>query len=214
MHNISLIPVELTTSPPALQSAPGYESRPADCSLPILRLEHADGRTTWIRESLSILEYFEDLFPSSHGFKDLKGQTLEQRAQTRDILSLLNDSMHWSLIVLVHSHPYSTSWSGLSADQMSSTTAAHAERKLHFYLNRLEQWLEGDGGEDMMDLTLASLVIVAQVEYHKMMYDADWLKGHDVLRRWVEGMKAQKWFVESGELKGVERSGRWESLLG
>ena len=214
MYNINLIPVELTTSPLALQSAAGHETRPADCSLPVLRVKHTDGRTTWIRESLSILEYFEDLFPSSQGFQDLRGQTLEQKAHTRDILSLLNDAIHWSLIVLVHSHPVSTSWSGISANEMSFTTAKHAERKLHFYLTRLEQWLEEDGEKAMMDSTLASLVIVAQVEYHQMMYEADWVNGHAVLRRWVEGMKEQKWFVESDELKDAERNGRWESLLG
>ena len=44
-HHVHLIPIELTTSPPALQSMPKHEARPANSSLPIMRVEHADGNT-------------------------------------------------------------------------------------------------------------------------------------------------------------------------
>ncbi|KAF2622816.1 hypothetical protein BU25DRAFT_201174 [Macroventuria anomochaeta] len=213
-HNIHLIPVSLTTSPPALGSRPGHEARPADSSLPIMRIEHADGRTVWIRESVSILEYFEELFPVSDGWEDLRGETAEPRARTRDVLSLLNDAMHWGFISLIHSDPRTTFWSGLSEWEMSPSTAAHAHKKQRFYLERLDRWLEVDGGQEMEVATLAGLVLLANVEYPEMMYGTDWVGGHDVLRAWVEAMKGEEWYVGNEELKGVERGEGWETLLG
>ena len=213
-HNIYLIPVQLTTSPPALRSMPGHEPRPADSLLPIMRIEHDNERVTWVRESLSILEYFEELFPgsTSNKWKDLRGETAEQRAQTRDILSLLNDAMHWSLIKLIHSDPNTTFFSGLSMEEMSPSAAAHAGRKLDFYLGRLEEWIEGSGGVGK-EATLAGVVLLAQVEYHEMMYGADWIEGYDELREWVERMKKEEWYVRSEVLKSVEEDGMWEKVL-
>src|SRR5690242_11369062 len=77
-HGIHLIAVELASSPPALHSMAGFEARPANSSLPIMRIEHGDGRTTWIRESLSIIDYLEDLFPASAGWTDVRGGSPEQ----------------------------------------------------------------------------------------------------------------------------------------
>lgn len=108
-HNIDLVPVELILSPPALQAVEDHEPRLADASLPILRIVHADGRTGWICESLSILEYLEELFPSSAGWTDLCGKYAEQRAQMKDVVGILNDAIHWSLIWLVHSDIRTTS---------------------------------------------------------------------------------------------------------
>ncbi|KAJ4367737.1 hypothetical protein N0V86_009858 [Didymella sp. IMI 355093] len=209
-HNIDLIPVALSTSPPALESVLGYEARPKDASLPVMRIVHADGKESWIRESLSILEYLEDLLPSP----SLVGESAEERAQTRDIVSLLNDTMHWGLIHLIHSDPKTTFWSGLSEDEMSKSTAEHAKGKFEFYLQRLEDWTRDDGGAIMRRTTIAGIVLLAQVEYHEMMYGANWIEGHTVLREWIHGMQEEVWYVESGMLKGVEDGKGWETILG
>src|SRR5690242_19169790 len=74
-YNIHLIPVALATDPPALEAMEGHEARPSDASIPIVRIVHADSSEVWIRESLSILSYFEELFPSSNGWADLQGDT-------------------------------------------------------------------------------------------------------------------------------------------
>lgn len=213
-HSIHLIPVALTVSPPSLSSLPGHESRPPNTSLPIMRITHPSGREVWIRESLSILEYFESLFLPLSGFPNLLDANLEQRAQTGDILSLLNDAMHWSLISLINSDPQTMFWSGLKEEDMSKSTAEHAEGKWQFYLERLEQWVQDDSGAVVKRETLAGLVLLAQVEYHQMMYGADWIEGHGVLREWVERMKKKEWYVASQVLKGVEKGEGWETLLG
>lgn len=213
-YNIHLIPVALATDPPALEAMEGHEARPSDASLPILRIVHADGSEVWIRESLSILSYFEKLFPSSNGWADLQGDTPQSRAQTRDVLSLLNDAMHWSLIYLINSDSKTTFWSGLKEEDMSSSIAEHAMGKWRFYLDRLEQWLQDDTGKIMERTTTAGIVLLAQVEYHEMVYDADWTEGYPVLKKWVENMKPEAWYVDSKMLKGVEDGMGWETVLG
>ncbi|KAJ4984250.1 hypothetical protein SVAN01_10291 [Stagonosporopsis vannaccii] len=211
-HNIHLIPVELTSSPPALYSMQGFEARPTNSTLPIMRVEHPDGRMTWIRESLSIVDYLEELFPASAGWTDVRGDSAERRAQGRDILSLLGDAMQWSLIFLIHSDPKTTSFSGLKQEEMSASTAKHATDRLHFYLARLEQWVEADSGA--MSLTLPGLILLAQVEYHEMMYGVDWLYGHQALKQWIDVMKTEAWFVSNKRLQAVERGEGWRMLLG
>lgn len=97
---------------------------------------------------------------------------------------------------------------------MSRSAAEHASGKWQFYLDRLEAWVKDDGGATVERKTIAGVVLLAQVEYHEMMYGADWIEGHEVLREWVEGMKREEWFVESEVLKGVERGEGWETVLG
>lgn len=213
-HNVHLIPVALSTSPPALETVKGYEARPPDTSLPILRIAHANGREVWIRESLSILEYFEEIFPSTDGWVDLRGDTPEERAQTRDVLCLLNDAMHWSLVHLINSDPKTTFWSGLREEDISGRVAEHAKGKFKFYLDRLERWLPGDGKRVVERNSIANVALLAQVEYHETMYGADWIEGHALLRKWVESMKEQAWYVESSVLKRVEEGMGWETVLG
>lgn len=86
---------------------------------------------------------------------------------------------------------------------MSPSTAAHADRKSHSYLARLERWVEADEEEMSKEATLAGLVLLAQ-----MMYGADWVDGHAVLRKWIEMMKGKECFVRSEELKAVEKGAR------
>lgn len=208
-HGINLIPVALSTTPPVLESLPGYEGRPKDTSLPVLRIAHADGGETWIRESVSILEYLEELFPNP----SLLGKNAAEKAQTRDILHLLSDAMHWSLIRLINSDPQTTSWSGLSKDEMSESAAAHAEGKTKFYLDRLESWVQSDGGAAMGTTTIAGIALLAQVEYHEMMYGDNWIAEHMVLGKWVDGMKEHEWYIESEVMKGVEQGKSWDTIL-
>lgn len=168
----------------------------------------------WIRESLSILEYLEELIPATFGWADMRGEDAEQRAQTRDILGLLNDATHWSLIDLVNSEPKSTIWPGLREAAMSPGVAQHARNKLHFYLARLEQWLEAKETLNAKVTTLLDLALVAQVDYQKMMYDVDWLDGHQTLRLRVVSMKQKAWFVSNSELKAIEYNRGWEVIVG
>ncbi|KAF3006087.1 hypothetical protein E8E13_011091 [Curvularia kusanoi] len=213
-HNIDLVPIQLTLSPPTLQALQGHEPRPADASLPILRIAHADGRIVWIRESVSILEYLEELFPSSAGWTDLCGENAEQRAQTRDVVGILNDAMHWSLIWLVHSDIRTTSWSGLAEQDMSPSTARHAEARFHFYLSRLERWVQEDNWSGTKHASLAGLLLLAQVEYYKSTYNSDWIAGYALLGQWVIDMKMEAWAVSSEKLKGPERGEGWAVLFG
>jgi glutathione S-transferase len=218
-HNIHLVPVSLFNN--ALVSLEGYEPRPADTSLPVMRIQQLDGTETWIRESSTILEYFEEIF-AGDGFLDMRGLSMQQRAKTRDVLSLLADAAAWSSVALMHSNPSTTFWSGLRPDQMSPVTASHAERKCEELLSKLERWvvedvidgrrksLSGEGG----DVTLADMVVMAQVEYMREMYGMDWVAEHGVLRVWCDRAKEEEWVIGREALLEVERTGNWYGVLG
>ena len=218
-HHIHLILVVLDVA--GLVSMPGFEQRPADTSLPVMRIEKNDGSVFWIHESLAILEYFEEIFPPSAGYPNLLGFSSEERARTRDILSLTTDAILWSGIELMHSNPATTSWSGLTVDEMSSSAAAQAARKFDMLLTRLERWVEEAAVQDVgtsiagagASVTMADIVLMAQVEYIKMCYGTDWLSGHDVLRRWYDtGIKA-RWYVGTTSLRSVEMAQGWGLVL-
>lgn len=191
-----------------------HEARPADTTLPILRISHPDGKEVWIRESLSILLHFEELFPSTDGWPDLRGETPEARAHTSDVLSLLSDAIHWSLVALINSDSKTTAWSGLGEMGMSDSAAEHGKGRWQLYLDRLELWLQNDDRRAIERDSIAGMVLLAQFEYHEVIYDADWIEGHILLRKWVEGMKEEAWYVESRALKDVEKGLGWEIVLG
>jgi glutathione S-transferase len=216
-HNIHLIPVALTPSFQLL-SLPAFEPRPQNTSLPIMRIESDDKKVLWIRESAAIIEYFEEVFGVEKGYRDLRGETVQQRARTRDGVSLLNDVMVWSTVGMVHSNRATVSWSGLSEEGMSGSAAHHADGKVDVLLKRLEGWIEEDGkgcrslsGEGG-DVTVLDVVVMS-MEYIREVYGEDGLGGNEVLKGWWEKLRVAEWVVGKEELKKVEESGKWATVL-
>ena len=187
-----------------------------------MRITYADGTVFWIYESNAIMEYFEEVFSVDNGHLDVRGATIQQRARTRDILSLLSDAITWSNVALVHSDPNTMSWSGLTEDEMSESAAKHAHGKFHMLLSRLEARIQGDvvGNKsqslsgDSAHVTLADICVMAQVEYMQEMYGLDWVAEHGVLRVWYDRTKGQSWVVSRSALQDVERTGEWTGILG
>jgi glutathione S-transferase len=216
-HNIHLIPVALTPSFQLL-SLPAFEPRPQNTSLPIMRIESDDKKVLWIRESAAIIEYFEEVFGVEKGYRELRGETVQQRARTRDGVSLLNDVMVWSTVGMVHSNRATVSWSGLSEEGMSGSAAHHADGKVDALLKRLEGWIEEDGkgcrslsGEGG-DVTVLDVVVMS-MEYIREVYGEDGLGGNEVLKGWWEKLRVAEWVVGKEELKKVEESGKWATVL-
>lgn len=225
-HNITLIPVTLQMNPMALASKPGYEARPDDTSLPIMRIRSRDSNGVsediYIRESLGIMTYLNDIFGPDNGCTDMNGTTPVQRAKTADIISNLTDATLWSLVEFVHTNPSACSWSGLDEEQMSPGASAHGAKKFHALLDRLEKWvkkdvvgrqtksLAGEGG----DVTMADIALMAQVEYMREMYGLVWLEGHGVLKGWWERTRGEEWVVKRETLDEVEKTEKWEVVFG
>jgi glutathione S-transferase len=215
-HNIHLIPIQLT--PTGLSSISGLESRPSGTSLPIMRIQHPNNTEFLVHESSAILEYLQEIFP---GENDINGSTIQQRARSRDILSLLSEAMVWSGVDIFHSDPRTTAFSGLSIEGQSASAAAHGKMKFHKLLEKLEGWVRADvEGKGTMSLaggdgvTFADLALMAPVEYFSEVYGREWIEGHGVLGQWYERMKKEEWVVGREKLGEVEESGVWEVVLG
>jgi glutathione S-transferase len=212
-YNIQLVPVTLSKN--SLASLPGYETRPADTSLPIMRVEEESG-TFYVRESIAILEYFEEVFKVETEYEDMRGKTLQQRVKTRDILSLLADAAGWSGVSLIHSNPATTHWSGLGREAMSEGAAAHAKMKFCAQMDKLERWVgESKGSLSGVGtgVTLADVCLMAQVEYMQEVYGMNWLEGFVWLRAWCNRKSQEEWVVKKEGLEGVEKSGEWNGVL-
>ncbi|KAF2794268.1 hypothetical protein K505DRAFT_324905 [Melanomma pulvis-pyrius CBS 109.77] len=213
-HNMTLIPATINPKI-GLVSTGSHEERPAGTSLPFLRLQKPGEEPFYIYESMAIMEYFEDLFASEGGYPDLRGNTLEQRARTRDVLSLLADATFWQGLSLMHGDASTLSWSGMTADQMSATAAQDARARHYRLLSKLEKWV-GDGivkkgwrsisGEGV-EVSLADLVLMTAIQYAEESYGQDWIEEHGALRVWCERAKGEAWFVEREELERCEKEG-------
>jgi glutathione S-transferase len=218
-HNIHLIPITLDPQTYTLASLPSFEARPEGASLPVMRVEHDEG-TYWVRESMAMMEYFEEVFGDEEGYGDLRGHTIKQRSRTRDVLSLLGDAIVWSNVALIHADPITISWSGLTATQMSADAAAHAQGKFRASLGKLEEWVSESGVEEGGSLsgegarvTLADVCVVVHVEYFREMYGVEWLEGFEGLVGWCAGKKGEEWVVGREALEAVEAGGKWSGVL-
>lgn len=216
-HNITLVPVvqdKSQTGASSLITKSGYEARPPNTSLPCLRVEKPDTSPVYIHESVAILEYFEELFGKEEGYTDLRGKTPEQRAKTRDVLSLLNDAVFWGGLQLMHSHEYTLTWSGMKREQQSASSATDAKMRKDYYLSRLEGWVQEDiiNKEDLSlsgqgtGGSLADFVLMAMIDYNDEIYGRDFVEEHGVLRVWWERARGAGWYVDKKGLKRLEES--------
>ncbi|KAH7409799.1 hypothetical protein DE146DRAFT_784945 [Phaeosphaeria sp. MPI-PUGE-AT-0046c] len=228
-QNIHLVPVQLT--PTGLTSHPDYEQRP-EGSLPVMRLDYthpgAEGKedeTVFVRESMAILEYLDELFSSRQGHKELKGATALQRARCADILSALSDAVVWGTVSIAHSNPAACRWSGLDERDMSAKAAVHADTKVAQLMGKMDGWVRGNmavakGGSSMSlagkgaGVTLADVALMAQVEYIREVYGMDCIVGYGGLEAWWEGMRGEEWVVGREVLVECEKMGKWEGVLG
>lgn len=216
-HNIHLIPVTCSMTE-GLLSFPGYEARPTATSLPILRIQYTDGTELWIRETLAILEYLEDIFPPAHGYKSLRDEVPGQAAKMRDVIGLSNDAGVQFTTFLINSYKGTSFWSGLKEEEMHDDTAAHAKKKWQTLLTKLCTWVEKDvTAEDSQGLvgvtTIADIMLMAQVDYQKWCYKYEYLEGFSVLQSWYENMTKSDWYIENDRFGGYEAKEDLDALL-
>jgi glutathione S-transferase len=208
-HNIHLVPVTFNADKGLLLSFPGHEERPSGTSLPIMRIQYPDGKELWIRETLAILEYLEDIFPPAQGYKSLRGESPEQAAKMRDVNGLSTEAFVQYIVFLMNSNKGTTFWSGLKEEEMHDDTAAHAKKKWQTCLAKLCTWVEEDvASKDSQGLvgvtTIADLMLMAQVDYLRGMYGTGYIEGHDVLTTWYENMQKASWYVENDTFGAFE----------
>lgn len=186
-----------------------------------MRIEKSGQEPFFIHESIAIVEHFEELFGKEKGYVSIFGETPEQRAKTRDILSLLADATTWSTAALVHGNKSTLFWSGMKEEDMSMCASRDAKRRFDNLLSKLEDWVYDDvirketkslTGEGA-DVTLADPVLMAAIMYSEDSYGKDWVEDHGVLRVWCERAKKETWFVGRDELKRCESQG-WIVVLG
>lgn len=220
-HNIELIPLVLDNTTHEIVSKAGCKERPKGMTLPCMYIEEGnEGQGQWVHESLSIITYLEEVFGEKG--QSILGATPTQRLKTTDIVSLFPDILLNYLAEIIHSVPGTTVWSHIEASEMSPGAAAHAGRRKKFYMARLEDWVRRDVVErgtvslsgKGRNVTLADVVVMAQVCYCLDGQGVDWLEGCDVLKEWWQRAIKEDWWVSGEQLKACEGEDGWTAVLG
>ncbi|KAL2683315.1 hypothetical protein Neosp_007785 [[Neocosmospora] mangrovei] len=141
-------------------------------TVPMLKLP--DG--TFIKESVAILEYFEDICadPQNDWQKELakgavtssmRGETPEQKARIRDMLGLSGEACNYFGFAC---------HKGTALFALSEATNAHAAKLSLEYcsktLTHLSEYYEGDNLEDGRQVTIADCVLYSMLHFAKDLY--------------------------------------------
>jgi glutathione S-transferase len=199
-----------------LVPAPGYESHPDGTSLPCLRVERPGASPTFIYESTAIMEYFEELFEGVGG-PSLIGNNIAQRARTRDIVAMINDTGVFSGFYAYNKHEATMSWSGFKKEEMSDGNVRLAVARGGRLLAKIEKHMKDDMEENCISLsgegiegTLADFAVMAIADYMAYFYGAlffDDFGEFAALKGWYERAKSSSWFVSTEECQKIERDG-------
>lgn len=162
------------------------------------------------------MEYLEEKYRTDEGNRCLLGNNMEERAQVRDLVGVINDVTFWSGVVIRHEQESSLKWSGMTRQQQKHEAADDGKVQMRKALSKLEGWVEGAvvgrWSVGMMcgeTPTVADFSLAALKSYLEGMYGWDILEGYNdkVLGVWLGGFSGSGWFVGRKELERCERKG-------
>jgi glutathione S-transferase len=145
-------------------------------SVPILALN--DTKTTYIRQSIAILEYFEDLCDAAGDeSSSRRGSTPIDRARTREIMSLADEATtHFS----VACHKASAMFSLLegqspAAARFAIESCMQCLRQIESYYAADPRFVDFGGQEELIlgDVSIADCVLFVLLQFAREMYAKD-----------------------------------------
>ncbi|KAI0592746.1 hypothetical protein F4775DRAFT_580940 [Biscogniauxia sp. FL1348] len=190
---------------------PETESLPTGVSTPCLRVKDTrTGRERWVRESVSILSYFEDVFRD-------RGPALQSLdpldvAATNDMMGTINLAMGDGATYIRHACPIMAAMSGLKDEDRSHAAARNAYEMMVKGLSKVQMWAQGTltetgwltpgiPGPGLVDITLA-----AGRRYLELGYGWDTFEREElnILAEWYERFKkAVPWWDALEEREDV-----------
>ncbi|KAK0637710.1 hypothetical protein DIS24_g10555 [Lasiodiplodia hormozganensis] len=216
---LKVIPVVSDPATGISQALEGFEKAPPGYTYPLLRVANADkphGSPTqeqyFITQSMTVIDYLEDAFPASAGYRDLRGETPAQRARARDIAVLTNDMLIATLVYLRHAPDSPLKCSGIAPENVSPGAAVDAMQQVRTLAKRIEGWVR----EDILErgslgvagtgdkVTTADCVLAAAVVTCRDTYGVDLLEGMEALNVWIDRYTKSEWFPSHADLGLVE----------
>ena len=207
--NLKITPVTVSATETSMELV---APRKPPGTVPILAI----GNGKFLKQSLTILEYFEDICDSESlqasgkgredetYFRTMRGTTPEERARTRDILALADEA---STFFGFACHKGSSLFSSLeSQSPMASRMASEWCRRA---LEKIEVFYEDDRRFDATDGTrdsgsgsnIADCVLFSLLQFSKELYGRDLIVGLPNLKRFYELFKErdsakipEKWY--------------------
>ncbi|KAI1488484.1 hypothetical protein F5X96DRAFT_645368 [Biscogniauxia mediterranea] len=219
ISNLQIIKMRPDMTSGSWKFDPETEPLPTGVSTPCLRVtDTRTGREHWIRESVSILSYFEDVFrdrgPALQSLNPL------EVAATADMMGAINLAMSDGGTYLRHACPAMAAWSGLKDEDRSRAAALNAYEMMVRGLGKLQMWAQdtlaetgwltpGISGPGLADITLAAGRRYLELGYGWDTFEREELK---LLAEWYERFKkAVPWWDALEEREDVHPK---EMMLG
>jgi glutathione S-transferase len=194
---------------------PDTEPQPPDSLLPVMKI--VDGDTTRIlHQSTAIVQYLEESYPPSEGYKDLSGGgSLELKAHVQAIVQLVMDAMIWMQADIFHVHDFAVTLGQITKEEQSMAASVYAKKRWRRELAKLDRWVQKLDQErapislagDLDTPTIADFTLLSAVELFKDFFDTDVLEGFSALQVWYKRYTESQWWIPREEVDALGESG-------
>ncbi|KAJ4262865.1 hypothetical protein NW762_006478 [Fusarium torreyae] len=192
---------------------------PTETTVPALRLDDtSSGKSIWIRETWSIINYLEEVFPgtTANNYREMWANDPVERAITQDVLGHLLSASEQGGIWLDNNAPFLTAFRQISDEEHSIGVGRRARRAFEEHFKAAQEiaadnlertgWLTpaADGGPGMADVNLAAMVRHTEDAWSEFVIENDVL---EPLRQWYKKYQTV-WFWHE-----LEETGRFPDML-
>ncbi|SCO76390.1 uncharacterized protein FRV6_00602 [Fusarium oxysporum] len=208
--NLKIVPITFTGD--GFVSEDPEEPLPPGTKVPALRLDDTEsGRSIWIHETWSIINYLEEVFDGNN-YRQMWSTNPIDRAVTQDVLSYIALATDAGRIWLVNCAPYMAAFWNIPASELSLPVGRRARREFEGHFKTLQNvaagnltstgWLTpaADGGPGMADVMLAATVRHTELSWREFILEDEELGR---LRKWYEKFKTVEFWYE------LEETGRF-----
>ncbi|KAF5008747.1 hypothetical protein FDECE_4984 [Fusarium decemcellulare] len=192
---------------------------PAGTTVPALRLDDTiNGKSIWIRETWSIINYLEDVFPGTNvnNYRKMWAASPAERAIAQDVLGSVNSASEQGNVWLANCAPYIAAFRHISDEERSIGVGRRARRDFEGHFKTLQNvaadnlsktgWLTpaADGGPGMADVILAATVRHTELSWSEFILENEAL---EPLRQWYKRFQAVWYWYE------LEETGRFPDII-
>lgn len=217
--------VPIAVDPKIIRLAPVYpdtEPQPVDSKLPVMKITNQD-QTRILHQSTAVIQYLEESFPPSQGYRDLSGASSpELKAHVRAIVQLITDAMIWMQCDVFNIHPFAISLGLNTAAEQCAEASVYARRRWKEELAKLDRWVQAlDQEEEPISLagalsfpTTADFNLLSAIELFKDFFDTDVIEGFPGLERWYDRYTKSQWWISRDTVDELGASRYAELFVG
>jgi glutathione S-transferase len=208
---LTIVPIridpKITRLAPVL---PNTEPQPPDSLLPVMEIVDGDTKRI-LHQSSAILQYLEECYPPSQGYRDLSGASSpELKAHVRAIVQLVNDATIWMQGDIFHTHAFAVTLGLITKEEQSTAASIYAKQRWRKEFAKLDSWVQQyDREKKLISLagvhtpTIADFTLLSAVELFKDFFSVDVLEGFSALEVWYKRYTESPWWVRREDVDAL-----------